>query len=118
MSGRMPVESSLLRQVRALQVCVLVLLLFSAFLAVNLFHPLLPVQHFKVIEAQKVNIREADGVLKASLSNAAGFKVFGRAKEDVTFSGLMFYNEEGDEEGGLTYDGKKLATGHRASAGI
>jgi hypothetical protein len=112
------VESSLLRQIRVLQGCVLLLLVFSTLLAINLFYPLLPVQHFKLIEAQKVNIREGDGVLKASLSNAAGFKTFGRAQQNVTFSGLMFYNEEGDEEGGLTYEGRKLPTGQRASASI
>ena len=111
-------ESSLLRQIRVLQACVLVLFLSTTLLAINLVHPLLPMQRFKLIEAQKVNIREEDGVLKGSLSNAAGFKVFGRAQQDVTFSGLMFYNEEGEEAGGLVYEGKAIPGGQRASAGL
>jgi hypothetical protein len=112
------VEPSLVRQIRILQGIVVVLLVTTGFLVVNLFQPLLPVQHFKYIEAQKVNILEKNGILKASLSNAEGFRVFGRAKQDVTFSGLMFYNEEGAEEGGLVYEGKALPGGQRASAGL
>jgi hypothetical protein len=111
-------ETSLLRQIRVLQACVVSLLVLTILLVVNLFHPLLPVQHFRLIEAQKVNIREADGTLKASLSNARGFKVLGRTNQDVTFSGLMFYNEEGKEEGGLVYEGRALPGGQRASAGL
>jgi hypothetical protein len=88
-------ERSLLRQVRILQVCVLVLLATTALLTANLFRPLLPVRHFNVIEAHKVNILAADGTLKASISNAQGIKVFGRAHQDVSFSGLMFYNQGG-----------------------
>ena len=111
-------EPSLSRQIRFLQLCVLVLFLASTFLIINLFHPLLPMQRVKLLEAQKVNIREADGTLKASLSNSAGFREFGRVNDNVTFSGLMFYNEEGEEEGGLVYDGKAIAGGQRASAGL
>jgi hypothetical protein len=109
---------TLLRQIRVLQACVLALFVTTVLLVINLFHPLLPTQHFKLIEANKVNIREADGTLKASLSNARGFKVFGRTDQDVTFSGLMFYNEEGKEEGGLVYEGRALPGGQRASAGL
>lgn len=111
-------EASVLRQIRILQGCVLILLVTTGFLLINLFHPLISVQHFRNIEAEKVNIREKNGILKASLSNAEGFKVFGRANQDVTFSGLMFYNEEGAEEGGLVYEGTRLPDGQRASAGL
>jgi hypothetical protein len=111
-------ESSLLRQIRVLQILVLFLVVVTSTLVVDLFHPLLPVRHFKVIEVQKVNIREASGILKASLSNSEGFKVFGRAKQDVSFSGLMFYNEEGDEAGGLVYDGKAISGGQQASLAL
>jgi hypothetical protein len=111
-------ESSLLRQIRILQFCVAFLFLTTAVLVFDLFHPLLSVRRFKIIEAGKVDIREANGVLKASLSNSAGFKVFGRAQQDVTFSGLMFYNEEGAETGGLVYEGKAIPGGQHASVGL
>ncbi len=92
-----------------LQICVLVLFLSTAFLCVNCFHPLLPQQRFKVIDAERINIREKSGTLKAALSNAAGFNEGDRAKQgEVKFSGLMFYNEEGEETGGLVYFGKAI----------
>lgn len=111
-------ESSLLRQVRILQGAVCILFLCTAALVANLFHPLLSVQKFKVMETGKLNIREANGTLKASLSNSEGFKVFARAHEDVNFSGLMFYNEEGDETGGLVYNGKAIPGGQDSSVGL
>jgi len=59
-----------------------------------------------------VNIRENDGTLKAVLSNSAGFNRGDRAKSGGSrFSGLMFYNEEGDEEGGLVYQGETIPGG-------
>ena len=108
-------ETSLLRQVRLLQVCVVVLLFSTILLTVNAFHPLLQKQKFKVLEVERVNIRERDGTLKAALSNSAGFNEGQRAERGrVTFSGLMFYNEEGQEEGGLVYSGKGIPGGQNA----
>lgn len=41
-------------------------------------------------------------ILRAALSNLAGFNEGQHAERGgVTFAGLMFYNEEGQEEGGL-----------------
>src|SRR5262249_43997697 len=51
---------------------------------------------------------------RAALSNAAGFKEAGRAKQDVRFAGLMFYNEEGQETGGMTYSGHVIPGGQDA----
>jgi len=108
-------EMKLLRQIRVLQVCALVLLLSTLFLGINCFHPLLPQQKFKVINAERINIREKDGTLKAALSSSAGFNEGYRAEHGgVKFSGLMFYNEEGEETGGLVYRGKAIPGGQDA----
>lgn len=108
-------QSSLIRQIRILQVAVLALLAITTALCINLFHPLLPKQTFKVIDAGRVNIREKDGILKAALSNSAGFNEAYRAEHGgVAFSGLMFYNEEGQETGGLVYRGKAIPGGQDA----
>jgi len=108
-------EETLLRQIRILQICVLALAFAVTFLSVNAFHPLLERQRFKLLEAERINIRERTGVLKAALSNAAGFNEGQRAQSGgVNFSGLMFYNEEGQEQGGLIYSGKASASGHDA----
>lgn len=80
-----------------------------------LFYPLLPKQTFKVIDAGRINIREKNGTLKAALSNSAGFNEGYRAEHGgVAFSGLMFYNEEGRETGGLVYRGKAIPGGQDA----
>ena len=42
------------------------------------------------LKAERINIREKNGVLKAALSNSAGFNEFQRAEQGgATFSGLM-----------------------------
>lgn len=108
-------ETKLLHQIRLLQICVLLLFLSTALLVFNALHPLLPRHKFKILEAERINIRENSGVLKAALSNSAGFNEFQRAERGgVTFSGLMFYNEEGQEEGGLVYSGKAAPGGQDA----
>jgi hypothetical protein len=66
-------EAKLLRQIRLLQICVGALFVSTAFLAINCFFPLLPQQRFKVLNAERINIREENGILKAALSNSAGF---------------------------------------------
>lgn len=77
-------------RVRVLHVIVALQSLATALLCVNLFHPLLPQQSFTVVEAERINIRDRNGTLRAALSNTAGFKEAGRAKQDVRFAGLMF----------------------------
>jgi hypothetical protein len=112
-------ETKLLRQMRILQVCVLGLFLSTAFLGINCFHPLLGQQKFRVINAERINIREKDGTLKAALSNSAGFNEGYRGEHGgVTFSGLMFYNEEGEETGGLIYRGKAIPGGQDADVSL
>jgi hypothetical protein len=110
-------ETALLRQVRFLQATVALLLVVTAALCINLRYPFIT-QRVNVLEAQKINIRETDGTLKAVLSSAAGFTAMGgqRAKQPggVPFSGLMFYNQEGEEEGGLVYSGKAIPGGQDA----
>jgi len=108
-------ETKLLHKIRVLQICVLVLFASNALFFLNYFHPLFPKQRFRVIEAERINIREKNGILKAALSNSAGFNEGQRAKQGgPTFSGLMFYNEEGQDEGGLVYSGKEAPGGQDA----
>ncbi|HEY5914276.1 MAG TPA: hypothetical protein VJA21_27115 [Verrucomicrobiae bacterium] len=112
-------ETTLLRQIRFLQACVLVLLVATALLAINCFFPLLPQQRFKVLNAERINIREKNGILKAALSNSAGFNEGQRREQGgARFSGLMFYNEEGQETGGLVYLGKTIPGGQDADVSL
>jgi hypothetical protein len=110
-------EPTLLRQLRFLQATVAVLFVITIALCINLRYPLIA-QRIGVLEAEKINIREKDGTLKAVLSNSAGFTAMGgeRAKQrgGVPFSGLLFYNQQGEEEGGLVYSGKAIPGGQDA----
>lgn len=108
-------ETKLLSRIRFLQICILILFLFNSFLLLNYFFPLLPQQRFKTINAERINIKEKNGILKAALSNSAGFNEGQRAEQGkVRLSGLMFYNEEGQETGGLVYLGKAIPGGQDA----
>jgi len=113
----MPLESTLLRQLRFLQAAVAILFVATVALCINLRCPFIS-QRVNVLDAEKINIRERDGTLKAVLSNSAGFTAMGgdRAKQPggVPFSGLLFYNQQGDEEGGLVYSGKAIPGGQDA----
>jgi len=104
----------LLRQIRILQIAVACLLAITIALCINLRYPFIA-QRMRVLNVERIEIREKDGTLKAVLSDSAGFTAMGgdRAKQSggVPFSGLMFYNQEGDEEGGLVYSGKALRDG-------
>jgi hypothetical protein len=58
---------------------------------------------------------EPNGTLRAVLSSSAGFD-FGQRAENgpVRIAGLMFYNEEGQETGGLVYRGRVISGGQEA----
>lgn len=112
-------ETKLLNRIKLLQICVLASILFNLLLSINIFFPLFPQQRFKVINAERINIREKNGILKAALSNSAGFSEGQRAEQGaVRLSGLMFYNEEGQETGGLVYLGKAIPGGQDADVSL
>ena len=110
-------EQMLLRQIRLLRSLVIVLLAVTTALVMNVVHPFLPAQAFKILNAERLNIREPDGTVKLILSNANRFKGRNGLKE-VTFAGLIFLNHEGEECGGLTYDGDKIAGGQKAESDL
>ena len=76
-----------------------------------------------VVEAERVDIVEADGNLRLVISNSA------RAPDPVcdgqTFkrdglrtAGLLFYNDEGDECGGLAFRGRRAGGGYSAEGAL
>ena len=82
--------------------------------------------HFKEIDVQRINIVEPAGTLRMTISNHArmpdpviGGKSYPlRSGTGGAGAGLIFFNDEGNENGGLTYTGRKTATGHSAGAGL
>jgi hypothetical protein len=68
--------------------------------------------HFAEIDVERINIVESDGRVRLTISNAerspgwvfSGKPVPGRPKQ----AGMIFYNDEGEENGGLIFGGKKV----------
>ena len=78
---------------------------------------------FTEIDVERINIIEKDGKLRLTISNSArlpdpiiGGKSYPlRGGTGAGSAGLIFFNDEGNENGGLAFAGRKTATGHRAN---
>lgn len=102
------------KQLRILQVyAVLSVLGFWAILLMAL-KPAQQKAKFDELEVGRINVVEPDGKLRLVISNnakspglAMGGKYFA-AREGTRGAGLIFYNDEGNENGGLAYSGKSV----------
>ena len=82
-----------------------------------------PRQKFDQIDVERINIVEKDGRVRLVIANSerqAVTVVDGKAllpnrKRDA---GLIFFNDEGDENGGMTWSGRTDNGAARASAGL
>ena len=80
-------------------------------------------QRFAEIDVERINVLEKDGKLRLTISNAArlpdpiiGGKSYPlRSGTGAGSAGIIFFNDEGNENGGLAYAGRKTATGHHAN---
>ncbi|MBT4760851.1 MAG: hypothetical protein HOO06_04055 [Bdellovibrionaceae bacterium] len=75
------------------------------------------ISSFKVIEAERINIRESDGTLRIAISNKEkqdngnidGLEIH---EPGTRHAGMIFFNDQGTEAGGLIFGGKsKGSTG-------
>ena len=79
-------------------------------------------QTFGEIDVARINIKDADGTLRMVISNKD--RMHPGVMDGVTIerprpvAGMLFFNDEGDEVGGLTYTGRATDTTRRANAGI
>ena len=63
---------------------------------------------FTEIDVERINVVEKDDKLRLTISNAE------RLPQPI-IGGMIFFNDEGNENGGLAYAGHKTATGYRAN---
>ncbi|RYZ93725.1 MAG: hypothetical protein EOP47_29180 [Sphingobacteriaceae bacterium] len=67
--------------------------------------------HYKEITAERINIVEKTGLLRMVISNKLRQHPGRMDNKDLPArerqAGLIFFNDEGDEDGGLVYDGNK-----------
>ncbi len=99
------------KQVRALRISVIILsILILGIMGMNAYL-LLRGNNFKEINTGRINIVESDGTLRMAISNRKlqdpgsydGKKISPRDRP----AGMIFFNDQGDECGGLIYDGDK-----------
>ena len=76
---------------------------------------------FDKIEAQQIKIVEPDGTLRMVISDHARFPgIIVKGKEepfDRPQAGMLFYNDEGSENGGLIFGGSKNNKGEVVNSG-
>ena len=81
---------------------------------------------FDEIDVHRINVREPDGKLRLTISNHArlpdvvvGGKSYPlRGGTGVRSAGLIFFNDEGNEDGGLAWAGSQTSDGYHASAAL
>jgi hypothetical protein len=76
---------------------------------------------FGEIDVERINIREPDGTLRLAIANHArmpGIIIAGREypHPNRTEAGMIFYNDEGTENGGLVFNGG-MANGRAVNGG-
>jgi len=81
-----------------------------------------PIATFDEINVHRVNVREPDGTLRMVISDSAklpGVIVKGKEqpKVDRPQAGMVFFNDEGSENGGLIFGGKRDAHGDVVDSG-
>jgi hypothetical protein len=86
------------------------------------FGPLSSRQKFKQIDVERINLVEPDGTLRLVISNRASAPgVIIKGKEhphpDRKTAGMIFFNDEGTENGGLIFGGEKSKDGKESSYG-
>src|SRR5947199_2760718 len=74
-----------------------------------------------VLTVQRINVVEPDGTLRLVISNHARLPgIITRGKEqkfDRPQAGMIFYNDEGSENGGLIFGGRRDAKGEIKDSG-
>ena len=80
-------------------------------------------QSFDEIDVHRINVREPDGTLRMVISNMQSFPgAIVKGKEyphqDRKTAGMLFYDNEGTEDGGLIFGGFKDAQGKVTDANV
>jgi hypothetical protein len=112
---------SLRRELKFLRLYALANSLVIVVIATAAFRQTAP-QKFDEITVQRMNVVDADGTLRLVIANKDRMhpgqmdgKVIDRPRP---VAGILFFNEEGDEVGGLTFTGKEVNGVRQANAGL
>ena len=114
-------RTSIRRQLRALQIYTALSFGLLAFLFITAFTQSNTPQRIDELNVQRLNVVDANGTLRFVLSNKD--RMHPGVMDGVTINrprpvaGMLFFNDEGDEVGGLTFTGTD-DNGRRANAGL
>jgi hypothetical protein len=113
---------SLRRQLRLLQAYVAVSTLVLTVTAVSAFRQAPRPQNLGEITVERINVVDADGTLRLVIANkdrmhpgVIGGKTLQRPRP---YAGLIFFNDQGDEAGGLTLMGRESGGRRAADSGL
>lgn len=112
---------SIRRQLRILQIYAAITFAVMTFVSITAFTQPGGTQRLDELTVQRLNVVDANGTLRFVLSNKD--RMHPGVMDGVTINrprpvaGMLFFNDEGDEVGGLTYTGSD-DNGRRANAGI
>ena len=113
---------SLRREIRFLRLYAVTSSLVLVILCTAAFRQASTNARFDELTVGRINVVDADGKLRVVISNKDRMhpgmmdgKLIDRPRP---VAGLLFFNEEGDEVGGLTFTGREVNGSRRANAGI
>src|SRR5580704_281844 len=94
----------------------------TAGLALAAWHKASEPTRFKEISVERINIIEPDGKLRLTISDAAnspGWVFHGKPYPGRPHSaGMIFFNDEGEEDGGMTFGGRTENGKYEADGGL
>src|SRR5690606_38819190 len=109
-------EKRVLRELRVLKAYAVVMTLLFGGLTVSAFRQAEQNQKFTEIDVERINVVEPDGNLRLVISNRA--RSIGPIYKGQPFGypggnrpGLIFFNDEGTENGGLVFTGREQPDG-------
>jgi hypothetical protein len=115
-------RQSIRRELRFLRVYAVINSIVLIVLATAAFRQSSAPQKFDEITIQRMNVVDANGTLRLVVSNKDRMhpghmdgKLIDRPRP---VAGLLFFNEEGDEVGGLTFTGREVNGVRQANAGL
>jgi len=119
-------DEELRREVMRLRRTTLVTMLLVLVVSASAFWQARGRTTFDEVDVQRINVKEPDGKLRLTISNHArlpdvvvGGKSYPlRGGTGVQSAGLIFFNDEGNEDGGLAWAGRQTPDGYHASAAL
>ncbi len=115
-------RTSLRRELRFLRLYAIGTSLVMVVLCASAFQQATRVGNMGEINVERINVFDKDGTLRMVISNKdrmhPGIMDGQLIDRPRPVAGMLFFNEHGDEVGGLTYTGQQTGTTRRANAGL